>query len=95
LGNSHGHWWNGQVWTECRKNAAGFFSELKDYLEDGGKGAALCDELNGIYRNAAGELGRAKEKEVPPDSQEEYLTSALSQEKKAETRIEELISLLG
>ncbi|MFP4385391.1 MAG: helix-turn-helix transcriptional regulator [Spirochaetia bacterium] len=95
LGTSHGHWWNGHVWTECRENAAAFFSEFKDYLEDGGKGAALCDELTGIYRNAARELGQAKEKDVPPDKQEEHLTFALDQEKKAENRIEELVSLIG
>jgi hypothetical protein len=56
--------------------------------------APMLFELTGIYRNVARELRQVKEKDVPPDNQEEHLSLALDQEEKAENRIEELVSLL-
>jgi len=36
-GDSHGNWWNAQVWSECRKQAGAFFKELKPAAPEAGE----------------------------------------------------------
>jgi hypothetical protein len=35
LGTSHGHWWTGMVWSECRTMAGEFFKEVGGSIGDG------------------------------------------------------------
>jgi AraC-like DNA-binding protein len=72
LGNSHGHWWTGSVWAECRSMAADFFGEVGPELK-GAEARRLCAELGSIYRDCALRIGAAKEKEAAPEAQKRAL----------------------
>lgn len=43
-GSGHGNWWNATVWSECRRMAAAYFSEMGQENE---VVAALCSQLKG------------------------------------------------
>jgi AraC family transcriptional regulator len=92
-GNNHGHWWNGMVWSECREFAAAFFQEFKE-MEEGKKYAALCDSLSETYSQIGSKLGTAKEKELDDKKKISLLTESAELERKAETGLTELASLL-
>jgi AraC-like DNA-binding protein len=59
LGNSHGHWWSGTVWMECRAIAASFFEEIEPAMKSV-KAAALCREIGTRYRECSGHLDIAR-----------------------------------
>ncbi len=65
MGESHGNWWNGSVWSECRKYASGFFSEAADLPEireiEGIR--RLFGSLSRLYGEISEDLSKAKEKE--------------------------------
>ena len=89
LGSSHGHWWNGMVWSECRQKAAEFFGELGDVLRNG-KGGRLCASLKGIYAGIAGDLAAALKRDLAADEQLRLLRQAPDAEAKAASPLREL-----
>jgi AraC-like DNA-binding protein len=73
LGNSHGHWWNGTVWMECRKMAADFFGEIEPAMKNA-KAVALCRKLSGLYRECSAKLDVARNKAAETGVQKAALT---------------------
>jgi hypothetical protein len=61
-GGSHGNWWNGQVWSECRAMAAEYFTEKADRFK--GKNSASCRELSTQYKDISGLLSQISNKEL-------------------------------
>jgi hypothetical protein len=68
LGTSHGHWWSGSVWQECRAMAADFFVELEPAMESAAA-ASLCHDLAGLYRECSAQIEIAKDKAAPAATQ--------------------------
>jgi len=74
LGTSHGHRWNGMVWSECRGQAAEFFGELGELVAGGASQA--CSELQGRYREIADALASATASDLPAADQVRFLCKA-------------------
>ena len=61
-GSSHGNWWNGMVWAECRHFAAEYFVEIaKKYGEVISEAA---QELNAMYSDISDMLRLVSDKEM-------------------------------
>jgi AraC-like DNA-binding protein len=73
LGNTHGHWWSGTVWMECRKMAADFFGEIEPAMRNA-KAVALCRELSTLYRECSAKLDAARNKLAENGVQKAALT---------------------
>jgi hypothetical protein len=88
-GSSHGNWWNGTVWAECRTQAAAFFREIAGLLPDDAPG--LADD----YSTVADLLERCSSKELPDDEKIGLLEDASRREAAATDRIERALAALG
>ena len=93
LGESHGNWWNGTVWSECRDLAARFFNELPEHLENSAT-LSVCEDLSGLYKDIATNLNAAKEKSLDKIQKVKLLEEALALEHKAEAGIDRLLVAL-
>ncbi len=89
MGSSHGHWWNGMVWSECRQQASAFFRELAEVLE-APRAQRACAELQKIYRDIGSALSAAKEKNVERAEQLRLLNLARNAEAGAAAKLETL-----
>jgi AraC-like DNA-binding protein len=81
LGGSHGHWWNGSVWMECRQMAADFFAEIEPSMKTP-NAETLCRELSSLYRECAAQLDVARAKNAEATVQK----AALSQGRELDSR---------
>jgi hypothetical protein len=79
-GTSHGHWWNGTVWSECRRYAAEFFRETD-------QPAALADAAD----RAAHALNLARDKMLPKSEQLRQLALAEQADTEMFERIDALL----
>ncbi len=93
LGSQHGHWWNGVVWSECRRYGAEFFRELTDVLDDVSV-TTPASELAATYDAVSTLLDKAKERDVPKDEQVRLLTEARETERRAEEGLAQLYAVL-
>ena len=91
-GTSHGHWWNGMVWAECRRFAAAFFTELEEMLDEG-EAKKVSIELAGLYGRMSEHLAQIKEKELGEDEKIRLLGEVLELEQQAEPRMEQLLKV--
>ena len=92
LGASHGNWWNGTVWCECRQMASDFFAEIASKHQSRiAKGAT---ELRNQYENLAKLLDRARNKELADDEKIGVLRDAQKIEASCIHGIEELLNAL-
>jgi AraC-type DNA-binding domain-containing proteins len=91
LGSSHGHWWTGCVWCECRDMAASFFAEIgPDQKAE--RARSLCSDLESIYRDCGKRLAEALEKTLPAASQKSALSAARELDRQAEGKMRELLA---
>ena len=86
-GSSHGNWWNGTVWSECRRMASGYFREIAAGFP-GIEGPAT--ELGEVYGEIAQRLSGVSEKELEPGRKLELLREAKSLEEGTVPLLEEL-----
>jgi AraC-like DNA-binding protein len=93
MGTSHGHWWSGCVWKECRMMAGDFFAELESSME-GGKTADLCRELAGLYRECGAKIDVAKEKNAPADVQKAALVAGRDLDRRCTGLMKELLAAI-
>jgi hypothetical protein len=91
-GSSHGNWWNGTVWSECRTMASGYFSEIGQKFAPV---AGQARELSGDYREIADLLSKAADKETGSAAKAALLTEAKDREVRAITRVEPLLASLS
>jgi len=90
-GDSHGNWWNGVVWGECRRMAADFFDEIG---QDDETLAFLCKKLEETYRKLGETLVKVSDKKLPADEKVELLKQAKHQEVLAIAMIKRLAEAL-
>ncbi|HEY3281346.1 MAG TPA: hypothetical protein VGN26_03665 [Armatimonadota bacterium] len=86
-GASHGAWWNGTVWSECRARAADYFREVAPVLpspED-------AQELGDGYAALAALLERCADKAVAAETKVTLLAEAQEREEACIARIEALL----
>jgi len=93
FGESHGNWWNGMVWSECREIASIFFNEITEVI-DNTASSTVCSGLSEIYKEIADNLGRIKEKDLEADLKISLLQKNLGLEQQAEKMIEKLLNML-
>jgi len=91
-GSSHGNWWNGTVWSECRAMASGYFAEIGQKFP---AGAGQAQELSKAYREIADLLSRAADKEMEPVGKAALLTEAKDKEARVITQVESLLTSLS
>lgn len=90
-GSSHGAWWNGTVWTECRARAADYLGEIAGLLPSEADGRALSED----YARIAALLGQCADKEVDPQAKAKLLTEAAELEAACVARIEKVLEAMG
>ncbi len=72
-GNSHGNWWNGTVWSECRQRAGQYFHEIAgSYPAIAPRATALATD----YSTLGHLLHRVSDKALPADEQIALLREA-------------------
>jgi len=92
FGAIHGNWWNGMVWSECRRMASTFFSEIASKHQ--GKISEQATLLSTEYRNIAELLDKAKEKKLADDEKIRALQQAKNSEQSCIRGIEELLRII-
>ncbi|NLI00708.1 MAG: BtrH N-terminal domain-containing protein [Chthonomonadales bacterium] len=80
-GASHGNWWNGTVWAECRAHAASFLKEVGDLAPD-------AEALSAEYAAVADLVARCSHKEMPAPEKDELLRQAAARERACIQRME-------
>jgi AraC-like DNA-binding protein len=93
LGTSHGHMWNGMVWTECREQAAAFFRELSEVVQPG-EASRACDVLADTYAGIAGALAEARKQDLVKAEQLRLLRQARDAEAGTKAELETLAAAL-
>jgi len=91
-GSSHGNWWNGTVWSECRAMASGYFAEIGRKF---GNLTGRAQELATAYREIADLLSKAADKEMGPVAKTTLLTELKNKEGEAIKQVESLLAALG
>jgi AraC-like DNA-binding protein len=91
LGTSHGHWWAGMVWEECRRLGAEFFTELESTVPNDAS-LRLCRELAGLYRECGARLSIAKEKNAPAETQKAALARGRDLDRRSTGLMKELLA---
>lgn len=93
LGNTHGHWWNAKVWSECRRNAGEFFTQLAELLESP-EARRTCEALHEVYADIAGSLEKAGNRDLAKGEQAKLLAGAREREREAGSGLEELLAAM-
>ncbi len=86
-GSSHGAWWNGTVWSECRQRAADYFTEIA--MQHPAQ-AATARALSRTYSAIAEALGKAADKALDAREKTAALERARAEEAGALQRVREL-----
>jgi len=90
-GEHHGAWWNATVWSECRKMAAAYLSEISERFPEVSEAAI---DLAQSYGEIGDLLKRASDKEMPADEKAVLVTEAAEVERTAIDRIPALLQNL-
>ena len=91
-GSSHGNWWNGMVWSECRHYAAEYFSEMvKNTVGDASEPAQA---LSIIYNDISEMLKLVSNKEMDDKEKIKILQELKGKEENALKKLETIEKLL-
>lgn len=91
-GASHGNWWNGTVWAECREMASRYLSEIASRHQEETSKAATA--LSVEYGKLASLLKRASDRKLAESEKIQTLLESRKAEESCINRVEELLSLL-
>jgi hypothetical protein len=91
-GGSHGNWWNGRVWSECRRMAGEFCAEMAPLWPERADDLAA---LGGAYHEIGELLARAADRELPAGPKAELLKQAADREAAAIGDIERFLVVVG
>lgn len=90
--SSHGNWWNGTVWGECRKMAAKYFSEIAQKRK--GRISQEATELSNLYEKISQLIIKASDKKLADNDKIKALKEAQKTEKSCINKIEDLLNAL-
>ncbi len=91
-GASHGNWWNGTVWGECRRMASKYFSEIAQKSQ--GRISERAAELSNPYEKIAKLIIKASDKKLADNEKIKVLQEARETEEACINKIEELLKAL-
>jgi len=91
-GATHGNWWNATVWSECRKMAGDYFTEMAEQVE--GDAATMCRDLAARYGEIAGMLERVADKELPVNDKAALIPDLKARDLAAIEKVKELLAAL-
>ena len=91
-GPSHGNWWNGTVWWECREMASEYFSEIASEFK--GELQRKAMDLSKRYGDLAKLLNQARDKKLPDDKKIETILESRRTEEASIREIEEFTGIL-
>lgn len=91
-GSSHGNWWNGTVWAECRGKAAEYFMEIASKYPDV---ASAANDLAADYGAIAEALRKASDKGMDSQEKIKILEQTATKEAGCINRIDELAACMG
>jgi hypothetical protein len=91
-GASHGAWWNGMVWSECRRRAAEYLAGIATEVSGA---ASVARSLSQEYRAVADALTKAADKALDPTAKAAQLADAGAREARAVSKLPELIALVA
>jgi len=89
-GPSHGNWWNGTVWWECREMASKYFSEIASRVQ--GEVSERAMDLSKRYGDVATFLDKARNKELADEKKIKVILEAKKAEGACVNEIEEFLS---
>ncbi len=89
-GASHGNWWNGTVWWECREMASRYFSEIATGHQ--GEISKRAAELSSKCKELAKFLNKARDKKLTRNEKIKTLQEAQKAEETCIKEIEELLN---
>ena len=89
-GPSHGNWWNGTVWRECREMASKYLSEIASKLQGGKSEKAMG--LSKQYGNVATFLDKARDKGLADEKKIKVILEAKKAEEACVNGIEEFLN---
>jgi len=85
-GPSHGNWWNGTVWRECREMASKYFSEIASRLQ--GEISERAMNLSKRYGDVTTFLDKARNKELADEKKIKVILEAKKAEEACVNEIE-------
>lgn len=88
-GDSHGNWWNSMVWSECRKMASLYFTEIKSKLDDNLIG--INTTLSKMYSETADLLKQIGSDKKDVDEKKEAIRKAKQNEIECIIKLKELV----
>ena len=88
-GPSHGNWWNGTVWWECREMASKYFSEIASRVQ--GEVSERAMDLSKRYGGVATFLDKARNKELANEKKIKVILEAKKAEEACVNEIEEFL----
>jgi len=91
FGASHGNWWNGMVWSECREMASAYFAEVAS--KNWGDISEETTRLSNQYKTLSELLNRAKDKQLANDEKVAVLLEARKAEESCINGIEDLLKM--
>ena len=91
-GDTHGNWWNGVVWAECRAMASAYLREIADAYP---AHAALATELAADYAAIAAGLGKVADKGLDPSEKTALLKDIAEREAQCIAKVERLAGMMG
>lgn len=90
-GASHGNWWNGTVWSECRQMASKYFAEIgKEHK----KVVDTCDDLEKAYLKISENLKKISDKKLDAEKKKKLLEETKYLEADAIEKVEILADYL-
>jgi|TARA_B100002003_G_C14155253_1_gene556060 hypothetical protein len=90
-GASHGNWWNGTVWSECRTMASGYFAEIgKEYS----RVSRQASQLEKAYAEIATDLQTASSREMDSGEKVKLLGATAEREAAAIKMVADLANSL-
>ncbi len=91
-GDSHGNWWNGMVWSECRRMAASYFTEIAAKLP---RYASPAKSLAAAYGDIAAGLERLAARDLAATEKQALALTLKAKELSAIAKAKELLVQLS
>ncbi len=92
-GGSHGNWWNGMVWSECRRFAGEYFAEIAQKYD--GEISKRAQGISAQYSALADLFIQISDKELDTKKKKSLLNQAKSTDEDTIQKIEDLLQVFG
>lgn len=91
-GSSHGNWWNGAVWSECRSKASEYMKEIADILPE--EAGSIASDLSKHYAATAMLLQKVSDKGLDSEVKKECIAQVKGLEKEAVADLKRIMKII-